>query len=432
MDQSISLFKFGGASLRDAGSVKNVSNILASYKDKKIVVVVSAIGKTTNQLEEVVHAYYHKTGKAFEKLEAVRQNHLSVMNVLFDKDDDVYALVNDILVEIEWVIEENPKDHYDYVYDQIVSTGELLSSRIVCAWLNKCGLTAHFIDARDIIRTDDTWREGRVQWQQTIEKTNQLVRPLLEQRGMAITQGFIGGTPDNNTTTLGREGSDFTTAILSFCLDAEGMYIWKDVPGILTGDPRLFENVTKIDRLSYMEAIEMTYYGAKVIHPKTIKPLQNKNIPLYVKSFINPTEAGTVISSFPDLNYPPVVVVEKDQALLQISTRDFSFVAEHHIARLFNLFSEYRIKVNMMRNTAISFSVCINDVRDRVEALIATLTDEFDVVIEYGLELITIRHYFEQMLESFKNGKIALFEEKQHNTAQMVLKEVPVMKRKDV
>lgn len=424
------VFKFGGASIKDAAAIQNVGKILESYKDEKILIVVSAMGKTTNALEKVLDAFTNQDGKAFELFEAVKAQHLSILNELFESGHEIYATVNDVFVEIEWVIEEPPQDDYDYLYDQIVSVGELVSSKIMVAYLNTLAIKTSWLDARDIIRTDNTYRDGKVDWDYTNQRAKKVVAPILETSNFVLTQGFIGGTSENFTTTLGREGSDYSAAIFSYALDAVTMTIWKDVPGILTGDPRLFDNVSKIDRLSYKEAIEMTYYGAKVIHPKTIKPIQNKNIPLHVKSFQNPEGVGTTISEEAEVSYPPVVVVEADQVLLHISTRDFSFVAEHHLGHLFQLFAKYRIKINMMQNMAISFSVCVTNQAKRLDQLIAELNENFNVRTDEGLELLTVRHYKKEVLNSLLEGKIVLFEERIRNTVQVVVKEVPVMKRK--
>ncbi len=255
---------------------------------------------------------------------------------------------------------------------------------------------------------------------------------LHEKANFILSQGFIGSTSENFTTTLGREGSDYSAAIFSHCLDAEGMYIWKDVPGVLNADPRLFEHVIKLDRLSYREAIEMTYYGASVIHPKTIKPLQNKNIPLYVKSFLDPTAPGTEISSDNEETYPPIVVVEKNQCLLHISTKDYSFVAEHHMARLFGLLAAQRIFVNSMQNTAISFTICVPNMEDRIEKFIQQVSDEFKVKKEANLELVTLRHYNDETINNLKKGKVVLFEERIRNTMQLVMRNVPAIERREV
>jgi len=433
MKKPIRVFKFGGSSLKDPSAVRNVANILRNFKHERLLIVVSAMGKTTNALETVVEAHAARNGKAFSILNDIKQQHYRLMDELFEKEDEVYAAVNDTFVEVEWVLEEAPHENYDYMYDQIVSVGELVSSKIMSAYLNQIGLPTQWLDARDIILTDDIFREGWVQWEETVERTEKIVQPMLDKGGFILTQGFIGSTTENLTTTLGREGSDYTAAIFSFCLDAVDMTIWKDVPGVLTADPRLFENVVKLERLSYKEAIEMTYYGAKVIHPKTIKPLQNKSIPLYVKSFIDPAGEGTLISGEVEDNYPPMVAIEPNQCLLQISTRDFSFVAEHHISYIFNIIADLRIQVNMMQNSAISFNVCINDIDDKADRLADRIKDTFKVMLDRGLEMITVRHYQQNVLENLRRGKIILLEEKiRDTTVQMVVKDVPVMQRKAV
>ena len=433
MKKPVQIFKFGGASIKSADNIRNVASILKRYADESLVVVVSAMGSTTNQLEKVVGAHHEQTGTATELLEQLKDWHYGIMDELFggDRSLEVYASVNDTFVEVEWVLDEPPHENYDYMYDQIVCVGELVSSKIVAAFLNAEGLPSAWLDARDVIRTDDLYREGWVIWDETVERAQQYLRPLTEQDGFVITQGFIGSTAENATTTLGREGSDYTAAILSYCIDAKSMTIWKDVPGILTADPRIFENVTKLDRLSYREAIEMTYYGAKVIHPKTIKPLQNKSIPLFVKSFLNPNGDGTYISDEVEDNYPTMVMVEPNQSLLHVSTRDFSFVAEHHLSHLFQQIAEHRLQVNMMQNSAISFAVCVNTIDDRVDRFAASLQADFKVSIERGLELITIRHADKSMVEALTQGKLVLMEERVRRMVQVVVKDMLEMKRKE-
>jgi aspartate kinase len=431
MKKKLKVFKFGGASVKDAAGVRNVSSILKSYQDDPIVVVVSAMGKTTDALEKIVAAHANKSGEAASHLENMKKSHYAIIADLFGNEHPIYDDVNDTFVSIEWVLDEEPHPNYDFMYDQIVGVGELVSSKILAAYLNHVGLPTKWLDARDVILTDDIYREGWVQWEETVENANKIAKPLVEAGGFVLTQGFIGSTKENFTTTLGREGSDYTAAIFSYCLDAESMTIWKDVPGVLTADPRIFENVAKLDRLSYKEAIEMTYYGAKVIHPKTIKPLQNKSIPLYVKSFIEPAAPGTFIGPDVDDLYPPMVAVEKNQALLNISTRDFSFVAEHHMSYIFTKIAEFRLQVNLMQNTAISFAVCVNNVDDRVQKFVRSIEEEFKVMVDTdGLELTTVRHYTPQTLEMLRSGKIILVEERTKNTVQMVMKIVPELKRK--
>lgn len=430
MSQDLQVFKFGGASLNSVERIQNVGNILQKMQGQALVIVVSAMGKTTNELEEIVQAHAEQNGEAQLLFEAFKKRCFETCLGLFEEHHEVFVSLNDALVEIEWVLEEEPHENFDYTYDQIVSVGEIVSSIIVHAYLNEQGLPTQWLDARDVILTDNIYREGWVQWKETQENANRIVKPMLSTESFILTQGFIGTTTENFTTTLGREGSDYTAAIFSHCLDANSMTIWKDVPGVLTGDPRLFENVSKLDLMSYKEAIEMTYYGAKVIHPKTIKPLQNKSIPLWVKSFLDPQGSGTYISDEVADNYPPLVAVEKGQALLHISTRDFSFVAEHHMSHLFKVIAAHRLQVNMMQNTAICFSICVNDTDSKVADFSKAIEDQFKVIIDRDLELITVRHYQEKILQELRADKIVLLEERIRQTVQMVLKDVPVMKRK--
>lgn len=432
MKDNQKVFKFGGASLKDAPAIVNVGEILKNHASETILIVVSAMGKMTNALEKLVDAHAQQDGTATELWEAIKQAHYQVLHdLLKDQTHEAFVSLNDAFVEVEWILEEEPYENYDYLYDQIVPIGEIAASIITAAYLNHIGLTTQWTDARDVILTDDIFREGWVQWEETQARFEMNVAPMLAQGGFILTQGFIASTTENFSITLGREGSDYTAAIFSFCMDAESMTIWKDVPGVLTADPRVFNDVLKLDRLSYREAIEMTYYGAKVIHPKTIKPLQNKNIPLYVKSFIDPEGSGTLISSEVADNYPPMVALEDDQALLQISTKDFSFVAEHHLSDLMQKIATLRLQVNLMQNTAISFNVCVNDTDDKVNQFVEDIKEAFNVSIERNLELITIRHYNQATLESLRGDKLILMEERIKGTVQMVVKNVPILKRKN-
>jgi aspartate kinase len=425
------IFKFGGASVKDADGFRNVGKILTQYQDQPLMIVVSAMGKTTNALEQVVKSYYAADGKTDQLLNEIKASHHTLIGELISDTAAVLDDINDTFVEIDWILEESPHEDFDYTYDQIVSIGEMLSSKILAHYTHQLGHTSRWLDVRDIIITDNTYRDARVQWDLSVANAKAKILPIFAQKKHIITQGFIGSTTENFTTTLGREGSDYTAAILSYCLDAESMHIWKDVPGVLTGDPRIFDDVVKLPRLSYKEAIEMTYYGAKVIHPKTIKPIQNKGIPLYVRPFLDPDSEGTIISDEKETSYPPVVVIEPDQVLLHISTNDFSFVAEHHLSRIFSLLAKYRLKVNMMRNAAISFSVCVTNIPDRIKKFEVELGSEFKMIMDDDLELITIRHYNEDILQSMKKNKLILFEERIHQTLQMVVRNVPTMKRKD-
>ena len=427
---TVKVYKFGGASVKDAAAVSNVVEILGGYKDQSILTVVSATGKTTNALEMVVKAYYNQTGEAEQLLQKIKDDHIRIMQDLDILNDQTFADISDTFVEIDWMIEDEVQDSYNYVYDQIVSVGELVSSKILYFKAKAMGLDAVWLDVRDILVTDNSYREAKVLWDETQSRMNGKVKSLVDAHDFVITQGYIGCSTENFNTTLGREGSDYSAGIFSYCLDAESLHIWKDVPGILTADPRLFENVTKINRLDYREAIEMTYFGAKVIHPKTIKPLQNKNIPLYVRPFNSPEDSGTIITSGVDSAYPPVIVIEDDQSLIHISTKDFSFVAEHHLSEIFDKLNACRLKVNMMRNTAISFSVAVQDDQKKIGKFIELLSDQYTIVQDEGLELVTIRHYDHATVDRMKEGKIVLFEETIRQTVRMAVKDIPVMSRK--
>ena len=425
----LKVFKFGGASVRDAANIKNVATIVNSYKSDKILIVVSAMGKTTNALEEVVKSFFHRKADVTEKVKLVKDSHHAVIDELFENSELIKAELNDLFVEIDWLIEEDVKDSFDYIYDQIVSIGELLSSKVLSAYLKDTGLKSEWLDVRDIIKTDESYRGAKINWESTSALAKKGIESAFSSADIIVTQGFIGSTNDNQTTTLGREGSDFTASILSYCIDAKEMCIWKDVPGVLTADPRLFKNPIKLDKLSYNEAIEMTYYGAKVIHPKTIKPLENKGIKLYVKPFNDPLGEGTLISSVGSDHYPPVIVVEKNQVLISISSNDFSFIAEDHLAMIFSLLDKYRLKVNLMRNTAISFIVCLTSELDRIAGFKEELEKEFTVTQEKDLELITVRHYNDETVESLIKSKMVLLEERHMSTIQMVIREVPLQQR---
>ena len=416
------IFKFGGASLRDTDNIKNVTEIIRKNSDTPLGVVVSAIGKTTNALEEVVRAYFAQNDTAFDLLNKVREQHESVMHALFDKSDEVWAQVNDLFVEAEWVLEDVPHDAYDYIYDQIVSLGELLSSRILTAYLKKEGVKTLWLDARDVLRTDDTWREAVVDWQATEKKIKENVLPKWQQANVIVTQGFIGSTKDNNTTTLGREGSDFSAAIFAHCLDAESMSIWKDVDGVYAGDPRVFKNVKKLEHIGFDEAVEMTYYGATVVHPRTIQPLMAKNIPLHVRSFTDHDAAGTVIDgAHTGGKYPPIFTVERDQVFLKLSNKDFSFLVEAHIAELFGIFAKHRIFVNLMQNSGAYFFVSITHSHEKENTLMTALKDKFNVEVESGMELFTVRHPTPEAIKEISEGKKIVFEKSLLNTTQILM-----------
>jgi aspartate kinase len=334
----------------------------------------------------------------------------------------VFDDVANTFVEIDWAIEDEPHDSYDFIYDQIVSIGELVSTRIVTAYLNKEGIKSQWLDVRSYIHTDNTYREGIVQWDKTKASISNDI-PAMLQKGAVITQGFLGGTSENFTTTLGREGSDYTASIFAACLGAESVTTWKDVPGILNADPKFFPDTVKFDELSYSEAIEMTYYGASVIHPKTIKPLQNANIPLLVKPFTQPDAPGTVIKEDGTNKFEkPVIILKQNQVLLSISTKDYSFITEDHLSGIFGLFAQSQVKVNVMQTSALSFSVCFDFYEERFEKLLTSLKQEFKVKYNTGLTLITIRHYTQNSLKELTADKTILLEQISRNTAQVVVR----------
>jgi len=427
----LKVFKFGGASIKDADGFNNVQQIINAAEFNKLLIVVSATGKTTNALQQVVSDHYDSDKDPFLSLDPVKKNHLEILNTIMPNNDKWETEILDTFVEIDWMLEEDPHEDYDFEYDQIVSVGEQVSSKILHALLQESGLRSSWLDVRDVILTDNTYREAKVQWEATEKRIKEKTAQLFKKSDIIVTQGFIGASSENFTTTLGREGSDFSASIFSYCMDAVGMFIWKDVPGVLTGDPRLFENVTKLDHLSYREAVEMTYYGAKVIHPKTIKPIQNKSIPLHVKSFINPKEEGTLISDMETSAYPPIVVFEHNQTLLRIATRDFSFVAEDHLKQIFELIADHRIRIKMMKNTAVSFLISVDNDDTRITAIIEKLQEDFKVTQEKNLEVLTIRHYNQEIIDSVTKERIILFEEKLPKTIQMVVKPIPTMKIKE-
>ncbi|CAH0178419.1 MULTISPECIES: aspartate kinase [unclassified Pedobacter] len=416
------IFKFGGASVKDADGVKNLANIVRDYKKGNLLIVISAMGKITDKLEKLTQAFLSQSDEAHAIFDEIKHFHFSIIDELFQgKANPVYDDVANTFVEIDWLIEDEPDNNPDYIYDQIVSIGEVVSTKIVAAWLNETGNKALWIDARNYIQTDNTYREGKVDW----AKTNQIIQkdllPLLTDN-IIVTQGFIGGTSENYTTTLGREGSDYSAAIFASCLDAAALTIWKDVPGVLNADPKWFDETEKIAQLSYHDAIELTYYGATVIHPKTIKPLQNKGIPLFVRSFIQPEGSGTAITKENNPLPIPSFIFKVNQALISIFPKDYSFIIEENLSNIFELFHTHRIKINTMLNSAISFSVSVDDHPTQIEKLIKDLSQEFTVRYNKGLELVTIRYYNQQTIDRVTVDKDILLEVKSRHTCQMVMK----------
>jgi len=412
----IKVLKFGGASIKNAEAIENVFSIINTFKDDDVVIVFSALGKVTNMLEEVVDRYVQKSSTVYEKLQEVKDLHYNLINKMFDQDHDIFNIVNNLFLEIEWVLEEDPNTEISYDYDQIVSVGELLSSNIISAFLKLNNFENQLIDARDIIKTDNQFQNASIDWSLTTEA---IKRHII--RFPVITQGFIGCTSENFTTTLGREGSDFTAAIIANILDAGKLIIWKDVDGVLNADPRFFDKTILLDHISFTEAIELAFYGAKVIHPKTIQPLQKKDIPLQVRSFNNLKNNGTLINSDKINNKRPSYIVKENQVLISISDKDLSFIIEEHLSFIFSLLSKYNIRVNLMQNSAVSFSICIDNEKYKVPELLGELTKRFNVFYNDKVMLYTIRHYNDVSVDTLIKGKQILLEQKSRNTVQYII-----------
>ncbi|MGV0920543.1 aspartate kinase [Empedobacter falsenii] len=382
------VFKFGGASVKDAAGVRNVASLLQSVGYENTCIIVSAMGKTTNALEEVVKRYFEE--QDFEKtINEVKEQHITLATELFDNPAEVSNEISQFFDDIVSFLRRNKSPNYSYVYDQVVCCGELISTKIISMYLNSIQINNEWLDVRDYIKTDNTYREGKVNWALTEESIKRLPNT-----GLFITQGFLGSDPNFFTTTLGREGSDYSAAIFAYCLNADSMTIWKDVPGVLNADPRYFDNAELLNHISYEEAIELAYYGASVIHPKTLQPLQQKEIPFFVKSFINPTEAGTEVAKGQPLDPKvPCFILKREQHLIRLSSKDFSFITEDKLSGIFNKLYDYQIKVNLMQNSAISLSLCLEDKYDNLEKFVADMNEEYKVQEENNVLLYTIRHF---------------------------------------
>lgn len=419
------VFKFGGASVKDAEAVKNVASIIKRFPSTNIAVVVSAMGKTTNKLEEIVQAFYHKDELAFNahvsELEAF---HVGIADALFQ---DGHASIHDTLRQEmdrlrRWYVASVP-ENFSYLYDQLVSVGELMSSQILHAFLAQESIVSGWVDARTLIRTDSSYQEGKVNWNKTETLISDKLQPLFKEKDVVVTQGFIGHTSEGFTTTLGREGSDYTAGIIAYCLNAESVTIWKDVPGMLNADPKQFTDTIKLNQISFKEAIELSYYGASVIHPKTIQPLQNKGIPLYVKSFLDPDEPGTLIqASTAQDHLIPSFIVKRNQLLISITTKDFSFVAEEHLSDIFARLNRLGLHVNLMQNSALDFSMVLDQKKVSIESFLAHFKDNYHVRYNQGLALITIRHFNDNIISKLTKESIVLLEQRTRQTARLVLK----------
>ena len=411
------VFKFGGASVKDAAGVKNVQNVLEKTGNGPKVIVISAMGKTTNALEIVIKDYLFEK-EIPKSLEAVEETHFEILNELFeDTKAQVFTKVNKLFTELKNFLQHNKSEQYDFVYDQVICYGELVSTTIVSEYLNSQNVNTNWVDAREFIKTDSVYRDAGVNW----EETQEAIQRNLNLNKINITQGFIGSDPNNFTTTLGREGSDYTAAIFAYCLNAENVTIWKDVPGVLNADPRVFKDPELLQHISYEEAIELAFYGASVIHPKTLQPLQQKEIPLFVKPFLKPESEGTKVGKgaliFPEI---PCFIVKNDLVLISLSTLDFSFMVEENISEIFRLFHQYQMKVDLIQNSAISFSVCVDNKFNQLEKLIQHLKARFKVSFVPGVSLFTIRHFNDEAIASLEKDKEILLKQLTHNTLQIV------------
>ena len=414
------VFKFGGASVKDANGIKNMVSILQKVGYKNTLIVVSAMGKTTNALEEVVHNYFNNKKELQSSIQEIKKYHNAILLELFD-DENIEAFKKTVLLfdELNGFLKSNKSPDYNFVYDQVVCYGELVSTTIISEYLNSIGIKNNWVDAREHIKTDSYYRRGNVNW----EDTQSLITKNLNKSVLNITQGFLGSDANNFTTTLGREGSDYTAAIYAYCLNATSVTIWKDVPGVLNADPRYFEKAQLLNNISYREAIELAFYGASVIHPKTLQPLQQKEIPLFVKSFLEPEKPGTKVGK--DLVLSPNIpcfIVKKNQVLISLSSLDFSYIVEENISEIFNLLHIHKMKVDVIQNSAISFSVCVDNIYNTLENLLLQLKAKFKVSFHDNVSLYTIRHYNANVINQLEKGKTVLLKQLTQDTVQIITK----------
>ncbi|MBT8270121.1 MAG: aspartate kinase [Flavobacteriaceae bacterium] len=418
------IHKFGGASIKDADGVRNLVKVIDSIGTKDSLIVVSAMGKTTNALEKVVGNFFDNKKELKSSLQEVKKFHNAILLDLFEsaqteREHEVFSVIGRLFEELEYFLDHNRSPDYNFVYDQVVGYGELISTKIISTYLNNVGINNHWVDVRNLIKTDNYYRHARVDWDRTTRNiNNRVVKDQLN-----IIQGFLGSDSNNFTTTLGREGSDYTAAIFAYALGAKKVTIWKDVPGVLSADPRYFENAKLINCISYREAIELAFYGASVIHPKTLQPLQRKEIPLFVKSFLEPESEGTRVGKGikiePEI---PCYIVKKQQVLISLSSLDFSYIVEDNISYIFSLLSKYKMKVDVIQNSAISFSVCVDDLYGRLDELLLMLKAKFKVECIKEVSLYTIRHYNQEAIESIENEKTVLLKQLTPETVQIVTK----------
>jgi len=421
------VFKFGGASVKDAAAVRNVRQVLQLYANEQLLVVISAMGKTTNTLEAVWLAHLKSQSDKAELLEHSVRYHQEIMRELFTPEAPVFEKAEQVWQSLREFLSTPSTGQRDFEYDQIVSCGEIISTIIVSEFLKANGVENYWLDARTVLKTDALYREAKVDWDSSVTAIRQQYDSLMassEKPVVVLTQGFIGSDENGNTTTLGREGSDYSAAIFGFALGAERVTIWKDVPGMLNADPKFFAETQRLPKISFKEAIELSYYGATIIHPKTLKPLQNAGIPLFVKSFLNPTEPGTEIQeSASDDALIPSYIFKSNQVLISISPRDFSFIVEENLSIIFALLAKERVRINLMQNSALSFSICVNADEQRVPKLIEALSPEYQVLYNENTTLITVRHYTEPIIRQLTAGKTVLVEQRSRSTARFVVLE---------
>ncbi|MCC6384659.1 MAG: aspartate kinase [Bacteroidia bacterium] len=422
----LTVHKFGGASVKDADSVRNVASVITHLNEKQSVIVVSAMGKTTNALEKVVGSFFSKDPAYRSLLDEIQASHLKIADELFPSGKP--ELKERIQFFFDTALQQlvaSARSDYNFTYDQVVPVGELVSTLIVDYWLRETGIASQWADARNFIKTDQSWRNATLSWEHTCPAVSGAADQCFRSgKSVFLTQGFIGSTDDHKSTTLGREGSDYTAAILAHCLNAEKVVFWKDVSGVLSADPRYFSESLRFDEISYHDAIELTYYGASIIHPKTIKPLENKRIPLFVKSFRNPESKGTQIAAGATTHPKvPSFILKPAQILISISAKDFSFIAENNLSQLFALFAKHKVKINLMQNSAISFTVCTDNDPMKIPLLVDDLKNDYSILFNENLSLYTIRNYYPVTIESFYKEKDILLEQRSRNTAQLVIRE---------
>ena len=413
------IYKFGGASVKDADGVKNLITILNYLGSEKTLIVVSAMGKTTNSLELVVKNYFENKEELQYSLNEVFNFHNKILEGLFnDNKEQIFYDVKEVFENLRIFLKRNKSPDYSFVYDQVVSFGEILSTKIINSYLNYSNIKCNWIDARELIKTDSKFRDANLNWEITKHSISKNINIKL----LNITQGFIASDSNNFSTTLGREGSDYTAAIFAYCLNAESVTIWKDVPGVLNADPRVFKKPQLLNQISYTEAIELAFYGASVIHPKTLQPLQKKEIPLYVKSFLNPSGNGTSISRGTKIDpLIPCFIVQRNLNLLKLSSLDFSFIVEDNISDIFQILHENKMKVDLIQNSAISFSVCVYDKYSRLKELLSILKATFKVECTENVSLFTIRHFNENSSKEILKNNTLLLEQRTNETLQLVV-----------